>query len=238
MRQWTFFFFAFTFLMAGVSSAVYAQCVGGAGGSYVCPSGSTTSSSSPSPSTDGPNGAAAAAPPLGSGEPVHYAQTMTSQYAPNVQPNFNEETTSFQPGQCVKKTVPANTAIALPFDYDGKPLAMNVAPGSAVARLFISNMVGYDPQGKHPFGLHTDFQSPCHAQANLPQDCKNGVCAPHPYNENSLSLMDAQTVADNPGLYYKSCPLTPGQTYYLNVQNRSAATICVSIGNNAKCGGC
>ncbi len=233
MRQWPFFFFALTFLVAGVSPAVHAEC-SSAGGGYVCPTGSST----PAPSSSGDTAKGAAAPPLGSGEPIYYGQTMTSQNAPNVQPNLDEETTLLQPGQCLKKTLPAHSAIALPFTYDGKPLSMNVAPGSGVARLFVSNMAGYDPQGKQPFGLHTDFQSPCHAQANLPQDCKDGACAPHPYNENSLGLMDAQIVADNAALYYKSCPLVPGQTYYLNLQNRSAAPVCVSIGSNADCGGC
>lgn len=237
MRQWTLFFFTLTFLVAGASSSVHAQQCGGVGGSYVCPSGSTTPPTSSS-SGEGAGGVSAAAPPIGSGEPVDYTQTMTSQYAPHVQPNFNEEATLFQPGQCIQKIIPANSAIALPFVYDGKANAMNVAAGSGAARLFISNMVGYDPQGKQPFGLQTDFQSPCHAQANLPQECKNGVCTPHPYNQNSLSLMDVQTVADDAGAHYKSCPLTPGETYYLNVQNHSIAPVCVSIGNNAACGGC
>jgi|GEM_PF-4689284 len=171
--------------------------------------------------------------PLGTGEPIDYYNSQRMREK-SISSNLIQEQTPLPSGECVQRVVPPLSTTAVPFIYDGKPQSINMAPGQNVTRLFVSTVPGYDPLNKMAQGPHADFVSPCHAQANLPQVCKDGICTPDPDNQNTLMLIDAAAPMPTP----PACVLITNEIYYMNIQNQTQIPLCASLGMGAECAPC
>lgn len=220
--------------------AAQAQCNITEAGDHVCGQGGPGPQAS-APAT--PPGQAIPstppAPPIATSDVVDYS-TASANTTQDVMPNLTQESQRLPAGQCAQRTIPPGSTTSIPFEYNGTNSAMNVpaVQGQGVTRTFISTMPGYDPMSRLSPGVQSDFYSPCHSQANLPEHCGESTCTPDPYNENSINMMNADTVSADPQGNATQCPLVPGQRYFINIQNQGSTPICTAVGNGTNCPPC
>ncbi|MFN3826652.1 MAG: hypothetical protein ACK4NR_03400 [Micavibrio sp.] len=231
------FVFSLAILSCAQADRAHACSISDAG-DHIC-----EGSSPPAPATPPTSPAGSAIPtqtqpvPItNAGQIIDYANAVP-EVQQDVQPNLTQTTDPLEAGeqQCV--SLAANSTTSIPFVYDGTN-AINVADGQGPARVFVSQLPGYDPLKRISPGVSSDYYSPCHAQANIPEICDESWCWPDPYNENSIKMNTPEYVLADPENRSDVCPMVVGETYYLNVQNENGSPINVGVGNGTAGASC
>ena len=227
-------------LTLGASAASAQGCNITDAGDHICGAGGPgPQPAAPVTPAGQPIQSAPAAPPIATGDTVDYSQ-VSETTRQDVAANLTQETERLQPGQCAQRTIPPGSTTSIPFEYDGSNSSMNIpaVQGQGTTRAFISSMPGHDPMSRLAPGARNDYYGPCHAQANLPENCGESTCTPDPYNENSINMTSAETASANPQANAANCPLVPGQRYFINIQNQGNTPLCTAVGNGANCPPC